>query len=233
METTKEKFQNTDCSEVLNEQTVTKVFDLFTGKNDLFPATMKPFKANGFWYAMDPAAFIRVPENKIEFNQANPFYSGQFNPGNSIPKRNNNEVINLDEAFFLQHLTDEKIDCGLCYGSGKLSTRDNYKGNYYDSEYNCPCCKGSGYEMEEDKYVFTGNKVFKSDRVAKIKNAFFQTKFIYKLMQVHKLIGGEIKLLNTPGGKTPALFQITDFEIMIMPLSTDVTDCESDYLNIA
>ena len=115
----------------------------------------------------------------------------------------------------------DDIECGLCHGEGTLEEDYWHKGKQYTAEFDCPVCEGSGHE-EEGKYVNTGNKTFDKLSIVVFKGQQYDMNLFYKLIQVQKIIQSEIILTVKPSADIAAMFRIGDFEILMMPTSTDI-----------
>lgn len=214
------------------------VFSLFTGSDKYRSVFDNPFEQNGKIYATDAHVLIRIDKNKIQYEDDKILKVETPNCEAIVPEKNCDEIVNLNAEQFEQYKTEyelvkqgEDVECGLCNGEGTLTQDYHYKGRWYESEFDCPCCDGSGNE-EEARLVRNVNKTFKTGVRVKFNGCLYEIHRFYKLIEVQKLVGGEIRLLHKPEKYKPPLFSIGDFEIIIMPTSADESDCEA-VLNVA
>jgi hypothetical protein len=214
------------------------VFSLFTGFDKYRPVFDNPFEQNGRIYATDAHVLIRIDKSKIQYDNEKILKVEQPNCEAIVPEKNCDEIVTVNAELFEQYKTEdelvkqgEDVECGLCNGEGTMTADYHYKGKWYKSEHECPVCDGSGYE-EEGNLVRTGNKTFKNGVRVKFNGCLYEIHRFYKLIEVQKLTGGEIRLLHKPEKYKAPLFSIGDFEIIIMPSSACESDCEA-ILNVA
>jgi hypothetical protein len=198
------------------------VFYLFCGKDSNRPVLANPFIIGEYTYATNTYSLIRCKSEKIDFK-----YENDEEPlkivDNIIPNSNMLEIINIDDIDWISLMnTDETIwegndiICGLCNGDGSCDDNVLYKNKFYDFEYECPVCNGTGYE-EKSYRKPTGNKIFSPNDVVKIKDAFIKCEYIYKLKKVKDFIGGDLELICYKDNKSSVLFRIGFLEILLMP----------------
>ena len=209
-----------------NESTVlSKVFSLFCSTDEMRPQLLKPFKNGNYTYATDGTIMVRCENERIDFE-----YENNETPPNAekiVPEVNMSEILDLDAIDWVSLMnTDETIgdgndvECGHCDGQGSVEDNFLYKGKFYDFEYECPVCDGSGYE-EEEKEIPTGRKNFGAGDKIKLKNTFFVARKFYKIKMVKDIIGGDVELISYNGHDKAVVFKIQFLEIIIMPILFD------------
>lgn len=200
-----------------NPVSLSDIFQMFVSPDDHLNALHAPFELNGRVYATDRHILIRTDKANIDFAIENPHI-----PPNCeavIPPPNTSEIINVPKEPFEQLKTEEeyklvgeKIVCRECEGEGEVEWE--YK--YYTKEDDCPECNGSGFEREKTK-VKTGGKTYGNDSIVKIKDGYFDPKYVEKLPMLKDFTGSEIELISYNHPHKPIVFKIGKFEVLIMP----------------
>lgn len=221
-------------SKILSDGKKTKlseVFSLFCSSETLRPIMQKPFIVGSKTYATDAYTMVFCDSDKIDFEFENK--EKPLNVEGVIPKINTKEIINLDSIDWDLYMNKDEtigdgndVECGHCRGEGTYQDNVYYKNKFYDYEYECPVCDGSGYE-EEEKQIPTGNKTFDRFDKVKFKEHVFNAEKFYKLKKVKDLINSEIELVSynsNLGGST--LFKIDFLYVLLMPCANS----DEDYL---
>jgi hypothetical protein len=204
-----------------NKSLISDVFSLFCGLDSMRPVMLKPFVVGNKTYATDATVLVRCDNDKIDFEFEN--NETPLNVEAAIPEINTSEIVDIDDIDWGSLMNKGEtigdgndVECGHCNGDGNYEDSFFYKGRFYDFEYECPVCNGSGYE-EEEKQIPTGNKTFGPFDMVKFKNVYFYTTKFYKLKKVKDLIGGNIELISYNEKHKGVMFRISIFEILIMP----------------
>ena len=197
-------------------------FSIFCSKEIFRPVFQNPFELGDKTYATDSYTLIRCNSNKIDFKFENKHELLPVNAESVIPKINTSEVINLDNIDWVslmsadETISDEnEVECGHCDGEGTYSDNLHYKGKWYDFEYECPVCDGSGYE-EEEKQIPTGKKTFPQNAVIQFKDVYINANYFYKLRKVKDLLNHNIELISYGTQQNGILFRIDFVEILLM-----------------
>lgn len=203
------------------KRTLGDVFSLFYGTDPSRPAMLKPFVVGDKTYATDSYTLIYCDTDKIDFE-----YENNERPPNVegvIPEINTSEIIDIDAVDWIALMNKDEtigdgndVECGYCNGGGTCYDNILYKSKFYDFEYECPVCDGSGYEQEE-KQIPTGNKTFGSNDMVKFKETYFYATIFYKLKKVKDLVGGNVELISYNREKKGVLFRIGFLHVLIMP----------------
>jgi DnaJ-class molecular chaperone len=215
-------------SEKSSESLLSDIFELFYGTNTLRPVMYSPFIVGEYTYATDGYALIRCRTEHIDFQYTS---SGQsLNVDPIISEVNTSQIIDLDSIDWVSLMRadetvgdGEDIECGHCNGDGSCDDNFSYKGKFYDFEYECPVCDGSGYE-EEERQVSTGVKTFSSNDMVKLKDAYFYARNFYRLKKVKDLIGGDVELTSYNGYNRGCMFRIGLAEVLLMPCLASTDD---------
>jgi hypothetical protein len=217
------KFDQTDEERVLGN-----VFSLFYSTDVMRPVMLKPFVVGNKTYATDAYTLVRCDNDKIDFEFEN--NEKPLNIEGAIPEINTSEIISIDQIDWVSLMNKDEtigdgndVECGHCNGEGSFEDNFFYKGRFYDFEYECPVCDGTGYE-EEEMQIPTGNKTFGSNDMVKFKDIYFYATKFYKLKKVKDLIGGEVELISYNSNKRGVLFRIGIVEILIMPCMSNSYD---------
>ena len=215
-----------------NSTTLSEVFSLFYGTDEMRPAFLNPFVNGEYIYATDAYSLVRCKNEHIDFEYKQDDSIKKPDAEKVIPEATMSEILNIDSIDWISLMKSDEtigdgndIECGHCKGNGSVEDDFLYKGKFYKFEYECPVCDGSGYE-EEEKLIPTGKKTFGSGDRIKLKNSIFNARKFYKLKLVKDLIGGDVELLSI--SNTKAYFRIGFVEILIMAVLT-----ESDFKVIA
>lgn len=116
------------------------IFYHFVGNKDSRYQLSEPFESNGYCYATNGRACVRMPA--VGFSIPRPAYPGL------IP---NCEDLEWDPKLYLPEpfsfdVPEQQFDiCGKCAGGGQVMCE-------YEHEHDCPRCGGSG-QIPEHKYV--------------------------------------------------------------------------------
>ena len=213
--------QVTSESMPIGNTVLSDVFSLFYGTDPLRPSMHNPFEVDGFTYATDAYTLVKCKSDLIDFDWHNCETPLKLN--NVVPEINTSEIIHLDSIDWASLMDKDEtigdgndVECGHCKGQGDCEDSFFYKGKFYDYEYECPVCDGSGYE-EEEKQIPTGNKTFGSNEMIRLKDTYFYATKFYKLKKVKDLIGGEIELISINANNKGVLFRIGILDVLIMP----------------
>ena len=197
------------------------VFSLFYGTDATRPVMLKPFVVGDKTYATDGYTLVRCDNRKIDFEFEN--NEKPLSVEAAIPETNTSEIINIDQIDWASLMNKDEtigdgndIECGHCHGEGSCDDNVLYKGKFYDFEYECPVCDGSGYE-EEERQIPTGNKTFGSNDMVKFKDIYFYATKFYKLKKVKDLIGGDVELISYNPNNKGIMFNVGVVEILLMP----------------
>ena len=196
-------------------KTMQELFELFTNENDVKPFIHSPFIQGNYVIATDGEVLIRCKKNKYQGD-----YSSDEAPNITeiLPESNLNKPIDYNLQDFTSLFdTDEqiRIDCKECDGFGDVDWQ--YK--HYEQRFECPVCEGRG-----GRDVKTGAKVFSRKYGVKLNGEYFKIDNIYKLIQVAEYT--EKPIILTSIEKHKHLFQVGDFDVLILPTLVD-----SDYFN--
>lgn len=205
-----------------------EVFSLFYGTDPMRPVMLKPFVIGNKTYATDAYTLICCDTDKIDFEYEN--NETPLNVESVIPEINTSEIIDIDAVDWIALMNKDEtigdgndVECGHCKGEGTCYDNLLYKSKFYDFEYECPVCDGSGYEQEE-KQIPTGNKTFGSNDVVRFKETYFYATKFYKLKKVKDLVGGNIELISYNKYKKGVLFRIGFLDVLIMPCMCNSED---------
>jgi hypothetical protein len=189
---------------------------------------LKPFIVGDKTYATDGYTMIMCDNDKIDFEFEN--NETPLNVKPVIPEPNTYEIINIDGIDWIGLMNSYEtvgdgndVECGHCKGFGTHYDNFLYKGKFYDFEYECPVCEGSGYE-EEERETPTGNKKFDVIDVIRFKDVYFYANNFYKIKKVKDLIGGDVELISHNKNFKGSMFRVGIVEILIMPCSCSDTD---------
>jgi len=205
-----------DANSVLSD-----VFSLFYGTDPIRPVMLKPFIVGNKTYATDGYTLICCDTEKIDFEYEN--NEPPLKVEAAIPEINTSEIIDIDAVDWVSLMNKDEtigdgnnVECGHCDGEGTCDDSVFYKSKFYNFEYECPVCHGSGYEEKENQ-IPTGNKTFGSNDMVRFKEThFYATKF-YKLKKVKDLIGENIELISYNKNNKGVLFRIGFLDVLIMP----------------
>lgn len=214
--------QNETITQNTTEKTaLEKVFALFCAKESLNPVMLNPFVFEDRTYATDRIKLVCCDNDKIDFYFGNK--EEPLNVKNVLPKINTSEIIHLDKIDWnsLMQYDEEikirdEVECGHCGGDGTCDDSVYYNSKFYDYEFQCPVCDGSGIE-EEAVYAPTGNKIFSERDKIQFKDIYFFARNFYTLKQVQDIIGGDVELISYNTGKEPIRFFIGILDIVLMP----------------
>lgn len=197
------------------------VFSLFYGTDPMRPVMLKPFVVGNKTYATDAYTLICCDTDKIDFEYEN--NETPLKVEAVIPEINTSEIIDIDGVDWIALMNKDEtigdgndVECGHCKGEGTCYDNFLYKSKFYDFEYECPVCDGSGYEQEE-KQIPTGNKTFGSNDMVRFKETYFYATKFYKLKKVKDLVGGNIELISYNKNNKGVLFRIGFLDVLIMP----------------
>jgi len=202
-------------------------FSLFYGNDNLRPAFYNPLPWESKIYATDAHALIITDESNIDFEFENE-HKGH-NLSTILPPVNISEILIIPELEHLKTADETKevgedVKCTECDGHGEVEWE--YEGwTKYDD---CPKCDGSGYE-ETTRDVLTGNKTFRNV-IVKVKDTYFQIKYFNKLLEVQKILGGDIALISYSPKKN-CMFRIGNCEILLMAYQVEY-EIEKEILKI-
>lgn len=203
------------------ESKLSEVFSIFYGYDAMRPVMQKPFVVGDYTYATDGYTLVRCKSEQIDFEFENK--ETPLNADGAIPIINKSEIVDLDCIDWASMMTKDEtigdgndVECGHCKGEGGCDDSLYYKGKFYNYEYECPVCDGSGYEQEE-QWIPTGNKTFRHTDMVRFKDTTFYARNFYKLKKVKDIIGGDIELISHTGKDKGAMFKIGFLEILIMP----------------
>ena len=216
-----------DAKSVLSD-----VFSLFYGTDINRPVMLKPFVVGDKTYATDAHTLICCDTDKIDF-----VYENNETPLKveaAIPEINTSEIVDIDAVDWVSLMNKDEtigdgndVECGHCSGLGTYHDSFFYKSKFYDFEYECPVCDGSGLE-EEERRIPTGNKTFGSNDMVRFKEAYFDAAKFYKLKKVKDLVGGNVELISYSRKNERVLFRIGFLDVLIMPCL-----CDSDEYVVA
>lgn len=217
-----------DSNIVLEKNVLRDVFSLFLGNDHMRPVMLNPFEKKGKTYATDGYSLVCCNSDKINFEYIN--NEKPLNVENVVPLVNLSESIDLDKIDWDSYKTEdetedsgEDIECGHCKGQGNIDDRTYYKGKFYDFEYECPVCDGSGYE-EECFQKPNGRKTFPTYTYVKVKDIYFYASKFFKLKKVKELMNEKIELIAYHGVNKGVLFKCGFLEILIMPVMKNEYD---------
>lgn len=211
---------------------LSEVFSLFYSTDEMRPALLHPFVNGEYTYATDAYTLVRCKNEHIDFEYEKNDSIKKPDAGKVVPEATMSEILSIDSVDWVSLMNADEtigdgndVECGHCDGDGSVEDSFLYKGKFYNFEYECPVCDGSGLE-EEEKQVPTGRKTFGTEDRIKFKNTIFNARKFYKLKLVKDLIGGDVELLSI--SNTKAYFRIGFVEILIMAVLS-----ESDFKIIA
>lgn len=200
-------------SKQLNE-----VFALFCGKEEYRPVMHKPFEVDGFVYATDAHVLVRIIKDRYKLKLDNPHKP--LNLSKISFDFVSSEKLKLNKKDFDKLKTKDELKevgniekCDSCDGFGEVE----WEFESYTRDFDCPVCDGEGKIGKSEK-IPTGEKTF-GDIVIEIDGKYFNPNFIDKIFTVKDLVGGDIIFKKTKD--MTGLFQVKDFEIIIMPLMND------------
>lgn len=208
-------------SDNISSTVLSDVFSLFYGNDPMRKVMLNPFEINGFTYATDAYTLVKCKSDIIDFEWENK--EKPLSVDSAVPDYNTAEIINIDSIDWASFMNKDEtigdnndVECGHCNGEGSVEDSFFYKGKFYNFEYECPVCDGSGYE-EEEKQIPTGNKTFGLNDMIKFKDTYFYARVFYKLKKVKDLIGGNIELVSYNKNNRGFLFTIGIVDVLIMP----------------
>lgn len=211
--------------------TLDKILNLFVSdeirKNE--QPFKQPFQLSDYNYSTDLKGAIRIKNEICEHAYNVPENIKNVLPitiADIFPQKTCEETLIINLSDFEKYKTEiknikqgEDIKCGLCLGSGTLETSDTHNAKIYYSEYDCPACYGTGYEVRS-KLVDSGEKTF-NYAIHVIHNTYFNMILFYNLIEISNILNAEIKLLHDGGPAKASLFQINEFDIVLMPIITE------------
>jgi len=118
----------------------------------------------------------------------------------------------MDEIIYPQH------ECPECHGEGEVEWEYSGKSREYCSDFTCPVCDRDGTEGKPRK---SGRQIPDPNKLFKIENVIFSDLQLRRLLTCAQLIESKViynAVLNPKGAN---IFQVKDFYILIMPMSTD------------
>lgn len=199
-----------------------KSFDLFVGEDNARNMLSKPFCQDGYVYATDLHVIIRCKESDCDF-EVDKSIKGISNPSSVFLKPNMNRVLDLNDSAFEKIKTEDEYTfhgenkkCKECRGDGEVY----WEYEHHEMLYECPECGGSGFS-EEKIGVKTGNKTFGHLSKVRLGESYFNAPFFYKLMEVKKQLGSDIKLVRQVSNDRASNFEVGNCEIAIMPVLVD------------
>ena len=209
-----------------NEQ---ELLSLFYEENDIRPILSAPYLKNGYVCATESHILIRIKAETL-----NGEYKEVDGLNLTLPKSNCNFIISLQDIKTtlanIPQIEEEKrfggnVMCKECDGEGEVEWeyRDK-RGHYYYDYFECPACKGSGYE-DEPRYVKTGKMIPYGLCPIRIRRVTIKAEFIEILSKAMEIIGvDEVRCIHQELGK-PCIFRIDDnIEIVIMPFMAESVD---------
>lgn len=190
-----------------------RVLDLFIEKSNFRLGITLPFEINNKIYATDAYTLIRVDKDKCDVVIDNP-----YNPPDCeavIPAQNMSLKLDLSEVDFEKYLTEDEfivvgddVICNECDGDGSVEWE--YKS--WVLEEDCPKCKGVGV-TDTAQNIKTGKKIF-GNQVVQILGTYLDIHRFYRLVEVQRIIGGDIYLIGFSQSKL--LFLVGECEILII-----------------
>lgn len=192
-----------------------KAFDLFVANDELRPNLNIPFEFNGFVVASNGHILIKVKKEDCDFE----IDSSNEGPSisNLIPEYNRQKTLNIDNGFFedyktLYEVIDVKkdVECSTCTGERVIEW--SYKTwKRYDT---CPECLGAGLVQKTD-YERTGKRRF-SSQLVKMEELYFKIDMFYVIIEVQRLLGGDIEVVSLCKKTMKAMLIIGVCEVVIM-----------------
>ncbi len=198
-----------------SESKLKEVFSLFQANEATYPVLKNPFLKDGRVWATDMHMAIYVDEKDCDFSYKNDYERDAPNVTRLIEIPNTSKILNLNEADFeklrtIDEVVKEIVPCNTCFGNGFVVWRFGK----FKREDDCPNCNGVGHNLIERK---TGKKEF-GHYAVRSGDALFSIINIYKLIQVQKLLGGDVELIFEGNNKTSQFFKINKCIIIIMPI---------------
>lgn len=183
-----------------------QLFNSFCGHHD---PISRPFVDEGVIYATNRHVLIYAPESVLDF-QAQPAGRGTPNAKSAIKPFNASKVLNVKSEDFEPFKTEDGTTvCEYCDGDGEVE----FEFEQWHKTDDCPACKGEGSIVNSK-----APKTFHEYHYTKLGNAYFATRYFYKLFEVRNVVGGDIVLVRSGKPNEPHFFSIGDLSVIVMPI---------------
>lgn len=190
-----------------------QAFRLFCGNADRVLLFANPCRIGDMVYATNAYYIIRTANCDFQVTQV-----GEEKWGAVYKPHNRNNLLSITADMFDGFKTVDEyreegnnVHCTECDFDGMVEWI--YK--TYTRIDECPICNGTGFK-ELAKKVRTGNKTFDNQYV-QMYDCYFFMKLFYRLIEVQKLLGGDIRLVYYKNPESVSIFTIGGCEIGIMP----------------
>jgi hypothetical protein len=128
--------------------------------------TKHPFQHGDYVYASNGSVAIRIPKSVCEGEYPEEEHSVTFKGeecSHFFRASVLNEMLALCPKTPEYKIVGENIKCPECDGEGvveweRWGRSDKYRAERWEQEFDCPVCRGTGYEQEA-KYVETGREI--------------------------------------------------------------------------
>lgn len=210
----------------MNTSKYLQAFQLFTNNDKLREWMNTPFYYENMAAATDALVLVITDCNNIPGLEK--CKNEKLDLSKILPKENNqNLVLNVDtikkaiEKIPLEDDYDvigEDILCTECGSSGEVEWNyETKKRTLLYKYFDCPICKGSGYE-EEAKEIPNGKHRPEDGFYLSIKNCVFPERIFSKIIKVADIFScDEIILTHQTEYNQASKFKVSDIEIIVMP----------------
>lgn len=183
-----------------------QLFNSFCGHYD---PISRPFVDEGVIYATNRHVLIYAPESVLDF-QAQAAGRGTPNAKSIIKPFNTSKVLNVKSEDFEPFKTEDgTVVCKYCDGDGEVE----WEFEQWHKTDDCPACNGKGLVAHP-----RASKAFHECHYTKLGNAYFATRYFYKLIEVQKVVGGEILLVRSGRHNEAHFFKIGSLSVVLMPV---------------
>ena len=191
-----------------------KIFQSFTGNDDLLPKFHTPFRFADYWVSTDAHAMVQMPVSVINLGYA----KGDINCNPFIPAPVTcNYVVNVADfksKLVIDLVPDEK-DCEECDGSGGVEYEYDGKNISDTQSLDCPLCNGHGTITDKNKLVPNICANFS------YKGCVFSYKNLIKLINACEEMGEETFTVIHLEIHKASYFKVGVLTILIMPVMND------------
>lgn len=217
-----------------NKKLYTEIILSFCSTDELRGWLQTPIRIGNRIHATDAHILASIDLDKLDTSHRFNYDSGEKLKNVLITDRNQNLSINVKEMNKVfsnapqQDCYDtvgKDIDCSECEGDGEVLWQYNDT-EKFDS---CPVCDGDG-RISLAKQIKNGKTEIKDHLKIEIGISTFQVSLFQKLLDVANKLNIEIiTLIYQKEEMKGSLFNIGDFEILLMPTKKGNDDLMIDY----
>lgn len=202
-----------------DQQIIDKVLSLYVSDDELRVKLQKPYRYGDFIVATDSRALIRIPVEHVEAE----YPQGTIKSNHLLNDSNCHRMLTLSDikAALAKVPRDEKtIDCDECEGTGGVIWEyTDQNGNEYQSNFDCPVCKGKG------EFVLRGQTELRYNCRMGIGDVIFYAPYIGIMADTIELLGcSTITQVYEPCGSEVAAKFILNGDIHILLCRVGLVD---------